>query len=553
MKNNNIPILAIKDHDTGWHHGSACLLIDGLPRFAVESERVSRNKYDPFAKLAIDYCLKHADLKKEDVNLLNLEIKNTFIYRNLNRIVNWKLKYNNKYLFENYFLAAKNNTTHHHAHMASAFFPSAFKEAAILSVDGVGDYHTTVFGIGKQNKIKTIKSLRLPHSLGFFYTAMTEFLGFYTLDPGKTMGLAPYGKMSKYYDKLAEIAHPTKNGEFYVDESYIKKGNPFFTSKLIDLIGYPRLKNKPITRREEDIAFAVQKITEDIMLHMANYLYEKTKLKNICLAGGVALNSVANKKVLDGTPFENIFIQPASHDGGISLGLALYHYHQIQNNPRKYIMKHAYLGKEHSLMEIGSAIDKYKDKIKFRKSKDIAKEIASNIAEKKIIGWFQGGSEFGPRALGHRSILCDARDPKMKDILNARVKHREGFRPFAPSVLLEESQDYFDIECESPFMLLVADTKQSKRKEVPSIVHVDGSARVQTVTKEENGIYYDLVKAFKDITGTPLILNTSFNVAGEPVVETPEDALHTFTNTDIDVLALGDYIIEKNENSSSSN
>jgi len=538
-------VLAIKGRLTSWHDGGAALFSDGVPLCAIANERVTRKKYDGGAAEAAQYCLDHAGLDRDEVqHVVEIGPKNARWAR-LARRLHWRVCC--AHLREHY-ITLRHGITHHHAHMGSAFYPSGFDRAAILSVDNMGDVYTTLVGIGEGTRIRTLHGNYYPHSLGMFYSAFTQFCGFAELDAGKLMGLAPFGKKSPSYHKIRQLIRltPGRYGLFWLDGSYFKLETPGYTNRMVELLGQPRRDEEPTSEKYADIAWACQAVTEETMIHMAQWLYETTRCRNLCVAGGVGLNSVANRRLVDETPFENVFIQPASSDTGCALGAGLYYQHQVLGVQRTYHMRHAYLGREYSEAEIHGAIPNRQD-ITVETPPDLAATVARLIADQYIIGWFQGGAEIGPRALGHRSILCNARRPEMKDILNARVKHREGFRPFAPSVLEEEAHEFFELSGPSLFMLLVAKIRPEARKMIPAVAHVDGTGRVQTVTREENGIYYDLIREYDKLTGVPVILNTSFNVAGEPIIETPQDAVSCWLNTEIDHLVMGDVLLRKRD------
>ncbi|MBW1740201.1 MAG: hypothetical protein JRJ42_03585 [Deltaproteobacteria bacterium] len=438
---------------------------------------------------------------------------------------------------------------HHEAHAAGAYYASGFDEAAILVVDGNGsDLETTSYFYGKGDSLSLLENYKY-HGIGICYTVVTNFiLGFGTGGEGKTMGLAPYGEGKKRVLNINTELNGIKNNlsSFMSRMPYSDVLNQMDSRNRI----YPLKSYFPKCEKKEDllnpyysrIAYDVQKETERVMIHLARDLYAKTKIKNLCISGGVGLNSVSNKMILDKCEFENVFIFPACSDAGIPFGLALWGYYNCKefgNFPRKKIVfRNAYTGIEYSDEHIASVLTTYD--IPYSEVK--LDQVARLISEGKIVGWFQGGSEYGPRALGHRSILADSRDKRMKDILNSKVKHREAFRPFAPAILKEYCSEYFDLECESPFMLLVAKVKNPDV--IPAVTHVDNTGRVQTVTKEDNGSFYDLIKAFYNITGVPCILNTSFNDSGEPIVETPVDALICFLSTEMDYLVLGKYLVE---------
>jgi carbamoyltransferase len=441
---------------------------------------------------------------------------------------------------------------HHLCHQASSFLISPFEEAASLSVDGCGEWTTTMTAYGKGNNFKVLNRVNAPHTLGTLYNAICEYLGFTFLEgPGKVMGLASYGDPQKYYPEFKKMVILKKDGSFSLDFSYfdfhITRTRKRYSKKFESIFGPPRKKDEKINQHYMDIAAALQKTLEEACFHILSDLKDKTGSRNLCLSGGVALNSVMNGKVLKNRLFDNVFIQPAASDSGCSIGAAFYIYNILLNKPRKFVFKTACIGKAFSEKDILKAINKAGSS--FARLNNTAEETAKLLAQGKIVGWFQGRAEFGPRALGSRSILTAPFPAEMKDILNKRVKHRESFRPFAPVVLREKMSEYFDFDYPSPFMLLVFDVKPDKRSMIPAVTHVDNSGRVQTVTKEENGIFYDLVVAFDKITGIPVILNTSFNIQGMPIVNSPDDALHCFYSTEMDYLVLGDYLVSKNSRS----
>jgi carbamoyltransferase len=555
----NILGLNIRGHDTG-----AALISQGRLT-AIGEERLDRRKHSRFfPHLSVKYLLDAAGLKSiDDIDLL---VGVTHYHKDgSNATINAvrsQLAYKGKV----------HTISHHDAHAASAYYASPFDEAAVMVVDGLGSNADEVeagkeipfafrgltrkqlknfeevqsFYRGLGNAMTSIrKNYTAPgymNGIGLVYMGTSVFLNFGDFGSGKVMGLAPYGgQPGKIIDEpFVEV----------VDGAALSKGEKAFFRHL-DLYQkryFPAIRPRDKEILPDDlyteIAWAVQDATEKTLITIAEYLYRVSPCKNLCYAGGVALNSVANKKILDNTPFDNIFVQPGACDSGIALGCALFGAHVISKEELgKYRMRNAYLGKTYSDEEIVADL-RATSNIGYTKEKDITKKAAGLLAQGKILGWFEGGSEIGPRALGHRSIICDPSKPEMKDILNAKVKHREGFRPFAPAVLLEKAFEYFDLICESPYMLLIAEVKKENRHLVPAITHVDGTARVQTVTKEDNGRYYDLVKEFEAITGIPVILNTSYNIAGEPIVEKPLDALRCFMSTEIDYLVIEDYLIE---------
>jgi carbamoyltransferase len=539
-----------------YHDAGACLIV-GDRIHAISEERLSRRKFDDaFPYRSIRYVMEIFGL--DDVNEIDLVVIDHLEYKTdeATRILREELGYR----------GTIHPIRHHDAHAASAFFCSPFDDAAILIVDGGGScgdeneparpdhylftlephmYETHSTYRGHRNGFRLIRRSVTTQNhrfgLGYFYEAATCFLGFGSLSGGKLMGLASYGGGPK---KLQGAIFTNFEGELLVEgdrphgeESYDYYGEKYFS-------GYPRRRRgEPIRTEHQEVAHFVQVETERAMVTMARDLYEITRSPNLCVAGGVGLNSVANKKILDETPFEGFFFQPACSDTGIPLGCALYGAHVLQGRERFFEMKTAYLARPYSDEEIRAALEG-RDDLRVTVPEKLEEEVALLMTQGKIIGWYQGASELGPRALGNRSIVCDPRIPRMKDTLNQKVKHREGFRPYAPTVLLEHVMDYFDLSGASPFMLLVAPVVEEQREMVPAITHVDGSARVQTVTREENGRFYRLVEAFYKLTGVPVILNTSFNVAGEPIVETPEDAIDCFMGTRMDGLVLGDCLIE---------
>ena len=469
---------------------------------------------------------------------------------------------------------------HHLSHAASSFFCSPFDEAAILSVDGVGEWTTASIGVGKGTEIKLLKEIRFPHSLGLLYSAFTAFLGF-EVNEGeyKVMGMAPFGQ-PRYVDKVHKLIRIDSDGSFELDLDYFcfhYSTEKTFNGKFEALFGPPRdpkayfftptsgypsyFGEKPgnyeeLAKQNEyyaDVAASIQAVTEEVLLQMAQNAYKETGLKRLCMAGGVALNSVANGRILRETPFEELYVQPSAGDGGGAIGAALYGYHVVLGKPRNFVMEHAYWGEEHGPDATESFLKH--NGIPYRRIEDEEKLIAyvvDRLQEGKVIGWSQGRFEWGPRALGNRSILADPRRTDMKDIVNVKIKFREPFRPFAPSVLADRAEEYFVLpdaaeHYPARFMLYVVDVKEDKRAILPAITHVDGTGRLQTVRKEANPRYYRLIETFGQATGVPVVLNTSFNLKGEPIVNTPKEAFHTFSQSGMDILVLGDCIVEKSK------
>lgn len=550
-----------------YHDSAACLIKDGKLVAAAEEERFSRIKHDNgFPHQAIAFCLKQAGISVKDLFYIGFYEKpflkfERILYTNLatfpfsfpfflkaipvwikeklwmSQLIKKELKYSGEVLF----------VDHHLSHAASSFLVSPFEKATILTLDAVGEWTTSAYGLGEGSNLVLEKEINFPHSLGMFYSAFTAHLGFEVMEGEyKVMGLAAFGK-PKYIDQIKKVIKIFPDGSFQLNLDYFAFhfGEKMTNKKFEKIFGRPRGKDDPVTEYHQDLAASLQAVTEEIILKMCHFLYKKHKTDNLCLAGGVALNCVANGKILKETPFKNIFIQPAAGDAGGALGMAFYIWNVLLGKPRNFVMDHAYWGPEYSNKEIEDFLKKNRVKYRHLGQNELIKTTARLIAENKVVGWFHGRMEFGPRALGHRSILANASSAEMKEIINRKIKHREPFRPFAPSVLTEYSSQYFDLKPESPFMLLVADVYPQKRKIIPAITHVDGTARVQTVRKEVNGRYYDLIKEYHSLTGVPIILNTSFNVRGEPIVCNPEDAYNCFMKTDIDCLVLENFLIEK--------
>jgi carbamoyltransferase len=436
---------------------------------------------------------------------------------------------------------------HHKSHAASAFFASPFEEAAIVTIDAVGESITTAIHYGNGNEIKTLKEIRFPHSLGLFYSTITSYLGFRVLsDEYKVMGLAGWGKPI-YLNKFKKLIKTKEDGSFNLNMKYFSYTNSekMFSDELEKEFGKERAYEEQIVKRHMNIAASLQQITEDVILRIVKHAFELTKSENLCMSGGVALNSVANGKILMSKIFKNIFIQPAATDAGGALGAALYAYNKILDKKRKYVMKNAFLGPKFSNKEIKEFLESRNIKFERLSEKEITKATAEVIAKNKIVGWFQDRMELGPRALGHRSILANPSNLRMKDILNKTVKQREWFRPFAPSMLLENVEDYFDFDIDMPFMIITLPVKKGKAREIISASHIDYTARPQTTIEKRENIYHKLIKEFDSLTGVPAIINTSFNLRSEPIVCSPQDAFNDFMKTRIDYLVLGNYLISK--------
>ena len=583
-----------------YHDSAACLLKDGKIIAAAQEERFTRKKHDPsYPYHAIEFVLKYANLNLSEVDQIVffekpflkferlLETYVAFAPRGFISFSKAMPLWIKEKLFQKNFLFNKLKvhdkdyksdqniffSDHHLSHAASAFFPSPFEEAIVLTADGVGEWATTTVAVGKENNLEIKKEIHFPHSLGLLYSAFTYYTGF-KVNSGeyKLMGLAPYGK-PVYEDKIKKLVDIKEDGTFRLDQKYFNyaTGLTMTNNKFDDLFGQkPRdPRNEKITQFHMDIAASIQKITEEIMIKLAKSIRKGYGIKNLCLAGGVALNCVANGKILKEKIFDNIWIQPAAGDAGGSLGAALALWYVEQGNKRDVNlnddMKGSYLGPEFTEDEIEEELKLIGANYEKVNYEDLINKTTEFLSNEKAIGWFQGRMEFGPRALGGRSILGDPRSDKMQKNLNLKVKYRESFRPFAPSVLREDLKEWFDMNVDSPYMLLVSsinsgkriemtreqkklfglDKLNLKRSDIPAVTHVDYSARIQTVNKDNNKRYYDLISKFKEKTGCPVVVNTSFNVRGEPIVNTPTDAFNCFMGTDLDYLVIGNCILDK--------
>ncbi|HEY3175354.1 MAG TPA: carbamoyltransferase [Candidatus Polarisedimenticolia bacterium] len=553
-----------------YHDSAACLLRDGEIIAAASEERFTRRKHDHgFPSNAIRYVLNEGKIPMKEVDYVGFydkplvkfeRILMTYIAtfpRSFNSFrkavplwlkeklwvpntIRKELDYDGEILFGE----------HHMSHAASAFLVSPFKEAAIMTLDGVGEWSTATQGIGRDREITLFNEIKFPHSLGLLYSAFTYYLGFKVNSAEyKVMGLAPYGE-PKYYDTIMkELIHVNEDGSFKMNMDYFAYdyGLTMTNGKFSRLFDLPvREGESKLEQVHKDIAASVQKVTEEVMLRQARDLHKRTGMTKLCMAGGVALNCVANGRVVRETPFKEIFVQPAAGDAGGAVGVAAYIYHMILGNERTKVWRHAFLGPSYSGDEIRAYIEKQGQPFKEYSREDLLRATAKLIDGQNVVGWFQGRMEFGPRALGNRSILADARNPANKDVVNLKIKFRESFRPFAPTVLAEKAAEYFELDCESPYMLLVAQVRPDKRH-IPSVTHVDGSARIQTITREQNPTYYDLVAEFEKLTGCPVIINTSFNVRGEPIVCTPHDAYLCFMRTHMDYLVMDRFVLDKRD------
>jgi len=550
-----------------YHDASAALLQDGKLIAAVEEERFTRKKHcTDFPKGSIDYCLKQGGITIDQVDYIGFYEKPMLKFERIlyTGLATWPRSWSSFVRSIPLWLTQKLQipviirqetgykgpilfVEHHLAHAASTFFVSPFDEAAILTVDGVGEWATTTCGLGRSNHIELTQEIRFPHSLGLLYSAVTAYLGFEVNEgEGKVMGLAPYGQ-PVYRKQFEDVIDVKPDGSFRLNLDYFAfhYGTEMFSPRFEQVFGPRRQRGEPLNDHYNNMAATVEAVLEDTMLALARDLKKTTGSHYLCIGGGVGLSSCSNGRLLREVPFDDIFIQPAAGDGGTSVGVTTYINTMLLGNPRNYVMRDAYLGPEYSDDEIETYLGQNGIPHTRLSDKELLETTARLLTEQKIIGWYQGRLEFGPRALGHRSILADPRNPKMKEIVNERVKHREPFRPFAPSALLDRSPEFFDCSVPSPFMLLVADVHPDKRALIPAITHVDGTARLQTVTREENGVYYDLIAEFDRQTGVPVIFNTSFNDKGEAIVRTPEDAYKCFAKTGMDYLVMGHFLVSK--------
>ncbi|MCZ6672979.1 MAG: carbamoyltransferase [Verrucomicrobia bacterium] len=581
-----------------FHDASAALLEDGVLVAAAEEERFTRKKHDyEFPRNAINFCLDQGGITGKDLDYVAFFEKPFVKYDRLLKtaLQGFPKTYGTfvqsmrTWMFDKLWiksLIAKSVgidpnrilfSEHHLSHAASAYFCSPFDEAAVLTFDGVGEWATTTMGFGHGNDLKISQELLFPHSIGLLYSAFTAFLGF-EVNEGeyKVMGMAPYGS-PRYVDKVWKVVSQNDDGSYWLDPKYFAfhhSTKRSYSSKLIELFGKPRDPDVPFftltsgypsyygprppnfnekcryNEHYADIAASIQVVTEELILSLARELHRQTGSKRLCLAGGVALNSVANSRILRETPFEELYIQPSAGDGGGSLGAALVVWHCALGNSKRFVMDHAYWGQAYSTDDIRAALDQAG--IKYVYVDDQCKLVditVDRLMSGAVVGWSQGRFEWGPRALGHRSILADPRRAEMKDVVNTKIKFREPFRPFAPSVLVEASEQYFDLpqpdrDMPARFMLLVVPVHEGKQDKIPAVSHM-GTARIQTVCSDTSPLYHQLIERFGEATGVPVILNTSFNVRGEPIVNTPWDALNTFGNSGIDTLVMGNFLVDK--------
>ncbi len=582
-----------------YHDAAAALVRDGEIIAAAEEERFTRKKHDyGFPANAIRFCLKAGRLTADELDYVVFYEKPFLKFDRILRTVMQTFP-KSMSVFRESMLAWFGEklwvkdlirkhvgvpherilfSEHHVSHAASAFLCSPYDTAAILTVDGVGEWATATMGVGSGNEIRVLREIHFPHSLGMLYSAFTAYLGF-EVNEGeyKVMGMAPFGD-PRYVEQVYKLIRVGEDGSFHLNMEYFSfhhSTQNTYTEKFVDLFGparppqmhfftrgsgYPpyfgtRPRNfEQVARLNEhyaDVAASIQRVTEEVLLKMARFLHRITGFSKLCMAGGVALNSVANGRILRETPFEEIFVQPAAGDGGGAIGAALYATHTVLGRPRRFVLEHAYLGEAHEAAAVAGFLrDSGIQHEAFENEDKLLDRVVGALADGKVVGWFQGRFEWGPRALGNRSILADPRRPEMKDIVNTRIKFREPFRPFAPAVLVERAEEYFDIPEASRhyparFMLYVVNVRDEKRAVIPAVTHVDGTGRLQTVFRDANPLYHRLIHRFGEATGVPVLLNTSFNLKGEPIVNTPQEALATFQRGDLDMLVLDRFVVEK--------
>jgi len=566
---------------------SAAIISDGKLVAAAEEERFRRIKHwAGFPSAAIDYCLKEAGVSLNDVDHIAVNrdpnarllqrakfllLKRPSLGAIKRRLENRaKIRDIRSEFVEAFKLDSLkprlHHVEHHRAHLASAFFVAPFEEAAILSIDGFGDFVSSMWAVGRGNRIEVLGEIGFPHSLGIFYTAMTQYLGFpHYGDEYKVMGLAPYGRPA-FMNEMRDIVR-VENGRFALNVDYfthhtigldmVWQGGspvigPVYSEKLIEKLGPARAQQDPIEQRHKDLAASMQAMFEEAYFALANGLYEKTRATKFCLAGGCGYNSVANGLVFDRSPYRDVYIQAAAGDAGGAIGAAYWVWNESLHEPRSFVMDHAYWGPAYSDGEVDHAVQLRRSDLDEAKcvlhrvidERELCARTAEQIAAGNVVGWFQGRLEWGPRALGNRSIVCDPRRADMKNILNEKIKRRESFRPFAPSILRETVGEWFETDYDVPFMLQVYQIREEKRARIPAVTHVNGSGRLQSVTESQNPRYYHLIEAFRDLTGIPIVLNTSFN-ENEPVVNTPHEALNCFLRTKMDLLVMGDLMIQR--------
>ncbi len=550
-----------------YHDSAACLIKDGIIIAAAQEERFNRIKNSfCFPINAVNYCIQESNITFDDIDYIGFYEKPFLKFHRviLDYLKTWPFSFSNfldsmpKWLQDRLILPLTLEkelgfkgkilfVKHHLSHAASAFLVSPFDQAAILTCDGIGEWSTLTCGLGRGNQIKIYKELRYPHSLGLLYSTLTAYLGFSAnQEEGTVMALASCGN-PEFLDKFKEIFVIKPDGSFILDTRYFSfnKGGLMYSKKFIKTFGRDRKSNESLEQRHSDIASSLQKFVEEALITIIRNIYNETKMEKLCLAGGSFLNCVVNNKILEEGPFKEVFIQPAAGDAGGALGVATYIYHSIFKKNRNYVMTHPYLGPAFSADQIRRSLLNFNLSFQEFNESELTRHVAERLAKNQIVGWFQGRAEFGPRALGNRSILANPCNPQIKELLNSKVKKREPFRPYAPAVLEERSDEFFEMRCKSPFMLLAPKVRNEKKKLIPGVIHVDGTARVQTVSKDTNQKFWQLIKDFENITGIPILINTSFNLRGEPIVCSPEDAINSFIKSEMDCLVLENYVVDK--------
>jgi carbamoyltransferase len=557
-----VKVLGLSFH---YHDAAACLYRDGRIVAAAEEERFSRKKHDSgFPRQAAQYCLEAGGVGPDDVDYVVFYEKP---FLKLSRLLTSAIATFPRgivqftaglpvWLREKLWVPAHVREQlgylgevlyceHHLSHAASAFLLSPFVEAAVLTADGIGEWASTAVGVGRGTSVELTRELHFPHSLGLLYSAFTAWLGF-EINEGeyKVMGMAAYGQ-PRHVDKVRRLLHQAEDGSFALDMRYFgyHHGLRAWSSAFEQLFGRPRPFDSDLDPYYADVAASIQRVTEETVVGLAREAHRASGMTDLCLAGGVGLNVLANRAILRQTPFRRLWVPPGAGDSGGAIGAAAYLYHTVLGNPRTHALEHAYFGPDYGDEQIRAFLSERGIRHRHCSEEELLEAVADAIAAGNVVGWFQGRMEFGPRALGARSILANPCDPSMKAIINEKIKHREPFRPFAPTVVAEDADRYFEDVGESPFMLLIADVHPEMRERIPAVTHADGTARLQTVTERQNPAYYRLLRAVERRTGVPMVVNTSFNVRGEPIVRTPADAFRCFSHTDLDVLALGSFLI----------
>ncbi|TAI48559.1 carbamoyltransferase [Flagellimonas allohymeniacidonis] len=553
-----------------FHDSTACILVDGQLVAAIEEERLNRDKHTRvFPQMAVDRCLKIAGLTYSDIDHIAVSIKPTHNLgkkmghcvthlKTLKPFINHEFvhAYNKQKGFWNWYKYHYNSKKegpevhfipHHFSHAPGSFFVSPYKEAALLGIDGSGEWATTWLGYGKDNEVKCLGESFFPHSLGSFYESITQFCGFRTsYDEGKTMGLAPMGDPEVFKDEVGKMVRVDEKGSLHFDLSYFNFQNMSWrrlSPKFYKTFGKGRKHGEDFEKHHMDLAAAFQRVLEDRVLEICDILHKKTKADYLVISGGVSLNSVMNGRIVRESAFKDVYVMPAAGDNGTAIGAAYYLYNGLFKKERNFVHVDPYVGTSYTNEEIEKVLKGAK--LDYEYHEDICEKAASLLEKGKIIGWFQGKMEIGPRALGSRSILANPAFPDMKDKINAEVKFREAYRPFAPSAIVEAKDDFFDLEVEAPFMLKVCNVLPEKQSVIPAVTHVDGSARLQTVRKELHPRYYEVIEKLGKKTEVPVVLNTSFNIQGEPVVESPKDAIRCYFSTGLDALVIGNYVLVK--------